>query len=150
MIEGMIRKIMRGATLRFAKNEDVKATEINIVIHSKGLETEEGLVPSIKYYYTVKGIKKLNEDGKTKDLDFKFDILDSKFDFMNKEGHASFFLLNKLQLFAQVYEEKEASIFNLFLIIRPKTDEALDFDVCLFMNKTMLKKISLEDITNIG
>lgn len=142
MFESKIRTVMAGAVQRFAKNEQVSPKEISIVIHTKN----EEYLP--EYYYLVKNVPKKDEHANVLELKFKRDILNKSFDPIGTEGIVAHFLSNKFKMYEELYEEQNISAKALYFIIYPNSENADDFDVFLFHNKNLLKKLTLSEIVN--
>jgi hypothetical protein len=143
MIEGRVRTIMSEATDRFAKKEGVKPNEISIVIHTKN----EHCIP--QYYYMVKNSPKRDADNNILELKFKRDILNKVFDPLGTEGLASQFLSNKFKYYEELYSDQQVKAQGIYFMLHPKDEKASDFDVFLLHQKSLLKKISLEEIMSM-
>lgn len=143
MISAAVRKIMTGAVLRLANEEKIEPSRLSIVIFTRN----EELIP--EYYYTVDDTPKV-ENGEIVLLRFKQDILGKKIDMMQQEALAAQFLSSKFAYFANAHEEDGFSVFNMDLLIKPKTNGAEDFNVLLCHDKKFVKNYTLEDIFEIG
>lgn len=131
---------MSESSIRFAKRENVNPTEITIVIHTKTTD----YLP--QYFYKVNGKPKKNEKGEIAMLDFCLDFLDSTMDFLNKEGTAAVFLSDKFKAYEMFYEDKNYLATDLYIAIKPKTDQVEDFDVALYHKSDGVKRLSLAEI----
>ena len=137
MVTQQIEKTMRKALVRFSELEDVKANEIQMMIHTKNDE----LLP--EYFYLVNFNPKLDENGQTKELDFNNDILNIKMDLLSRGAMASQFLKN---YFKNIAEMEKAKPNEIYLMITSADDEAKELVVGLYNNATELRKLSLGEV----
>jgi|19_taG_2_1085344.scaffolds.fasta_scaffold55005_2 hypothetical protein len=136
MIRGKIENIMRTALVKFSNEEKESVNDIKIVIHTK----HEEYIP--EYFYLVKGVPKKDENGKTKAITFN-QILDKKFDLLNKEMIAAQYLKN---WFKNVGKDVEASPKELYVMIGADDEEAKKLYFALFKNGEPLKELKLDEI----
>lgn len=141
MIEGKVRGIMSQATHRFAQKEGVQPKEISIVIHTKNVEC----IP--QYYYMVNNKPKRDENNNIVELKFKKDILNKSFDPIGTEGLVAHFLSNKFKAYEELFADQGVRSNNLYFMIHPNSDMADDFDVFLLHQKSLLKKLTLGEIS---
>jgi|3_EtaG_2_1085321.scaffolds.fasta_scaffold254493_2 predicted 3-demethylubiquinone-9 3-methyltransferase (glyoxalase superfamily) len=136
MVKDIVEKTMRKAINNFAEKEEVETTSINFFIHTKN----EELTP--QYFYAIDG-KVVQENGKTKELNFVKDILGVKFDLTGKSLMSSQYLANYFQILSEE-EKKEAK--NLYIMIRSTDLEVKKLGVSLFNNNIKIKDLELEEI----
>ena len=78
MVKGQVKKIMKSALVRCAKENNVETEKVAIFIHTKSDDCEP------LYFKTVSEITDKDDNGNTKSLDFNRDILNVKFDLLQR------------------------------------------------------------------
>ncbi len=136
MVRGQVEKNMKKALIRFGENHSVAPSDVKVFIHTKS----EELTP--EYFYAVKGETVL-EDGKLKKLDFNNDILNVKWDFLQREPMTSQFLSN---YFKNVSISEKVDPENLYVMITADKINPNFLIVALYEGSEVLRKLDLEEI----
>jgi len=136
MIKDKIEGIMRKALLKYSSLEEELINDIKIVIHTKNDE----YIP--EYFYLVKGIPKQDENGNQKTITFN-EILDKKFDLLNKEMIAAQFLKN---WFKNAGNDIKASPKELYVMIESGDEKAEKLLFALYKNADPVRSLSLDEI----
>lgn len=136
MVQNIVEKTMKKAILKYSALEDKNATSIQMMIHTKN----EELIP--EYFYLVDGSPKRTEDGKTKSLTFT-EMLDKKFDLLNKEMIAAQWLKS---WFKNISKENECKASEIYINISADNDNIDNIKIKLYKNATGLREVSLQEI----
>tara|TARA_R110000824_G_scaffold139685_16_gene305019 strand:+ start:1014 stop:1436 length:423 start_codon:yes stop_codon:yes gene_type:complete len=136
MVQNIVEKTMKKAILKYSALEDTNATSIQMMIHTKN----EELVP--EYFYLVDGIPKRNEKGETKSLTF-IEILDKKFDLLNKELIAATWLTS---WFKTISDDIECKPSEIYINISAENDKIENIKIKLYKNSTGIREVSLKEI----
>jgi len=137
MIANQVEKIMRSAIKRFSKNENVKCSDVQIMIHTKNEDL------NAEYFYMVNYIPNADEKGDVILLDFNKDILNTKMDFLQREHLANSFLKT---YFKEISEEHKIEYNNIYFMIHSKDENANDVGVVLFNTDKIVKTITLSEM----
>jgi len=131
MINEYVEKIMRNGITHFAETLTKPTADIQILI----LWDSES--KQVKYKKMIRGEEsvfvKFNE------------ILNVKFDLMNREAICGSFIETTLKKYAKEYD---CEMSNLFVIIYLLEEEEKDVRLYLYKNSDALKEIELEEILN--
>lgn len=141
MVQGKVEKTMKKALNNFSAKEGVKANDIALFIHTKPSEADPTLTP--KYFYTVNGEMKKDENGKLLNLRFTQDILGLKFDMLGMEAIAAQFLSN---YFKNLSEETDSDPRTLYIMIGTSDSEAKELILAVYRGSEVLKNLTLSDI----
>tara|TARA_R110000751_G_scaffold90890_1_gene178219 strand:- start:622 stop:1044 length:423 start_codon:yes stop_codon:yes gene_type:complete len=136
MVQNIVEKTMKKAILKYSALEDTNATSIQMMIHTKN----EELVP--EYFYLVDGMPKRNEKGETKSLTF-IEILDKKFDLLNKELIAATWLTS---WFKTISDDIECKPSEIYINISAENDKIENIKIKLYKNSTGIREVSLKEI----
>jgi hypothetical protein len=129
MINEYVQKIMRNGITHFAEQLEKSTADIQILI----LWDEEN--QQVKY-------KKMVRQGESVFVNFN-DILNVKFDLLNRELICNNFIHNTLKKYSK---EFSCEMSNLFVIIYLLEDEEQDIRLYLYRNSEAIKEIELEEI----
>lgn len=127
MIDSIIQNTMRKAIHRFAENSNSRPQEHQILI---AFDTEKQMP---KYKHLV-------ANGATHDIDFNKDILNVRFDMLQREEIVSSFITKKFFVFAKEFNESPERIFVILKVQEQDEDE---IDLLLFKGSEFKRKIDL-------
>jgi hypothetical protein len=129
MINEYVEKIMRNGITHFAEQLQKPTADIQILIlWDKDSE-------SVKYKKMVRG---------SESVYVKFnEILNVKFDLMNREALCGSFITNTLKKYSN---EFSCDVSQLFVVIYHLEDEEKDIRLFLYKNTEAIKEIELEEI----
>jgi hypothetical protein len=129
MINEYVEKIMRNGITHFAEQLQKPTADIQILIlWDKDSE-------SVKYKKMVRG---------SESVYVKFnEILNVKFDLMNREALCGSFITNTLKKYSN---EFSCDVSQLFVVIYHLEDEEKDIRLFLYRNTEAIKEIELEEI----
>lgn len=129
MINEYVQKIMRNGITNFAEQLEKPTSDVQILI----LWDEEN--QQVKY-------KKMIRNSESVFVNFN-EILNVKFDLLNREMMCNNFIHNTLKKYSK---EFSCDMSNLFVIIYLLEDEEKDIRLYLYRNSEALKEIELEEI----
>jgi hypothetical protein len=129
MINEYVEKIMRNGITHFAEQLQKPTADIQILI-LWDKDTE-----SVKY-------KKMVRDSESVYVKFN-EILNVKFDLMNREALCGNFITNTLRKYSN---EFSCEMSQLFVVIYLMEDEEKDIRLFLYRNTEAIKEIELEEI----
>lgn len=129
MINEYVEKIMRNGITHFAEELQKPTADIQILIL---WDKDSG---SVKY-------KKMIRGGESVYVKFN-DILNVKFDLMNRENICGSFISNTLKKYSN---EFSCDMSQLFVVIYLLEDEEKDIRLFLYKNSEAVKEIELEEI----
>lgn len=141
MVKDHVEKTMKKALVKFAKDEKTEPNKVAFFIHTKPNEADPSLAP--KYFYSVNGKTKTDENGKLKDLRFTQDILGKKFDLLGTEALANQFLQSYFKTFCS---EMEVEPKSLYIMITASDMEAKKLKLAAYKGAEVLQELKLEDI----
>lgn len=136
MIEGTMRK----ALVRFGKDKDLTANNIEIWISPNADNSD------VIYNRTINKRFERNEEGKKIELDFTNDILGNKFDLLQRHVIVADFITKFFDKIAS--ENKDFEVDKLSANIGCTDEKAKQLNIGLFHKLKFVKWIKLEDITN--
>jgi hypothetical protein len=138
MVKGQVKKIMKSALVRFAKENNVETEKVAIFIHTKTDDCEP------LYFKTVSGItEKDSVTGATKSLDFNRDILNVKFDLMQRAYLTANFMKGYISSVAEV---EDINAKEIYILIGSKNTDASELKFVLYHKSKALRGLTLEDI----
>ena len=137
MVKGQVKKIMKSALVRFAKENNVETEKVAIFIHTKSDDCEP------LYFKTVSGITDKDDNGNTKSLDFNRDILNVKFDLMQRAYLTANFMKGYISSVAEV---EEINAKEIYILIGSKNTDASELKFVLYHKSKALRGLTLEDI----
>lgn len=137
MVKGQVKKIMKSALVRFAKENNVETEKVAIFIHTKSDDCEP------LYFKTVSGVTDKDDKGNTKGLDFNRDILNVKFDLMQRAYLTANFMKGYI---ASVAEVENINAKEIYILIGSKNSDASELRFVLYHSSKALRPLTLEDI----
>jgi hypothetical protein len=129
MITEYVEKIMRNGINNFSQELNKSPQEVQILIFWDAEEDKP------KY-------KKMVQGEKSEVVTFN-QILNVRFDMMNREAICGNFITGTLQKYSK---ELSCEMSNLFVVIYLIDDEEKDVRLCLYKNSDAIKEIELEEI----
>lgn len=129
MITEYVEKIMRNGINNFSQELNRNPQEVQILICWDAEEEKP------KY-------KKMVQGEKSEVVTFN-QILNVRFDMMNREAICGNFITGTLQKYSK---ELSCEMSNLFVVIYLVDDEEKDVRLCLYKNSEAIKEIELEEI----
>jgi hypothetical protein len=136
MIDTMIKSVMKEAICLQSSLNNCSKQELRIFIHPKN----EDFVPH--YFLVVKGTPKMNEDGSEYEyLDFNRDILNKKFDMMNRKEIVANFIGT---FFKTVNDADGIERENIFASISLGADDKIL--IALYNQGSFVRYIKIEDL----
>jgi hypothetical protein len=129
MITEYVEKIMRNGINNFSQELNKSPKEVQILIFWDAEEEKP------KY-------KKMVQGEKSEVVTFN-QILNVRFDMMNREAICGNFITGTLQKYSK---ELSCEMSNLFVVIYLVDDEEKDVRLCLYKNSEAIKEIELEEI----
>jgi len=129
MITEYVEKIMRNGINNFSQELNKSPQEVQILIFWDAEEEKP------KY-------KKMVQGEKSEVVTFN-QILNVRFDMMNREAICGNFITGTLQKYSK---ELSCEMSNLFVVIYLVDDEEKDVRLCLYKNSEAIKEIELEEI----
>lgn len=129
MITEYVEKIMRNGINNFSQELNRSPQEVQILICWDAEEEKP------KY-------KKMVQGEKSEVVTFN-QILNVRFDMMNREAICGNFITGTLQKYSK---ELSCEMSNLFVVIYLVDDEEKDVRLCLYKNSEAIKEIELEEI----
>jgi hypothetical protein len=129
MITEYVEKIMRNGINNFSQELNKSPQEVQILIFWDAEEEKP------KY-------KKMVQGEKSEVVTFN-QILNVRFDMMNREAICGNFITGTLQKYSK---ELSCEMSNLFVVIYLVDDEEKDVRLCLYKNSDAIKEIELEEI----
>jgi hypothetical protein len=137
MVKGQVKKIMKSALVRFAKENNVETEKVAIFIHTKSDDCEP------LYFKTVSGVTDKDDNGNTKGLDFNRDILNVKFDLMQRAYLTANFMKGYISSVAEV---EDINAKEIYILIGSKNSDASELKFVLYHKSKALRGLTLEDI----
>ena len=137
MVKGQVKKIMKSALVRFAKESNVETEKVSIFIHTKSDDCEP------LYFKTIGGVTEKDEKGNTKSLDFNRDILNVKFDLMQRAYLTANFMKGYISSVAEV---ENINAKEIYILIGSKNSDASELRFVLYHKNKALRPLTLEDI----
>ena len=134
----MIDETMTKALLNFAVKGEVEVTKVGIWIKPN----EDNSKPI--YFKSLSGVFEKTDEGQLKTLDFTKDILDKKFDPLQKHFFVANFITKYFESTAKYNDELELK--NLSVMIGCNDSKAKDLKIGLFHSLKFVKWIKLDDI----
>ena len=131
MINEYVEKIMRNGITHFAEQLQKPTADIQILI------LWDNDSDSVKY-------KKMVRDSESAYIKFN-EILNVKFDLMNREAICGNFITNTLRKYSN---EFSCEMSHLFVVIYLMEEEEKDIRLFLYRNSEAIKEIELEEILN--
>jgi len=131
MILKITNKVMRDGIVRFAKLNAVDNMSLQLMIFT----TDENATP--KYKYCVKGVPK-------EEVSFN-QILNLKYDLMNREAIAKPFIQESLLKLSDEYNCKPS---DLLVFIYSKDKECSDVGLYVYKDKKPVRKMELKELFN--
>jgi|TARA_R110000787_G_scaffold185864_2_gene297441 hypothetical protein len=132
MILKITSKIMRDGIIRFAKENNVNNQELQLLIY-----TEDNSKASPKYKYCVKG-------SPIEEISFN-NILNLKYDLMNREGIAKPFIQECLLKLSDEYDCKAS---DLLVFIYSKDMDCSEVGLYVYKDKQPKRKMDLKELFN--
>jgi hypothetical protein len=129
MINEYVEKIMRNGITHFAEQLQKPTADIQILI------LWDNDSDSVKY-------KKMVRDSESAYIKFN-EILNVKFDLMNREAICGNFITNTLRKYSN---EFSCEMSHLFVVIYLMEEEEKDIRLFLYRNSEAIKEIELEEI----
>jgi hypothetical protein len=131
MIKEYVEKIMRNGISNFALQKEKTTDEVQILIYW------DDEAQSVGYKKVVRG-------EATQPIKF-LEILNVKFDMMNREAICGNFIAKTLQVFSKKYNCEIRELF-VMVYLDGETDDVEDVHLHLYKGRTSLQPLNLEEI----